>query len=273
VSFSNALTGVALQADITGTVGITGNVPVLNAPGTGLVSTTTVDDLGLQAFAVATLGVDVANPTPLAAPRIYQTIAVELVANLATSAGVCVHVVNTTSAFSSGAQYQRLEAASISGRLPGPLFFPVAANVGDVLKVYVTQTWGTVQTISAVIFGLGAYVAPTPLRSDGRSQPQNTLNAYIANAAAGTLTLIAAPVAGCRILLGSILMASATATSIASIEISIGGGVQNLMVTRNAGTIQSPEWGNGILLDPATGVECFATGTTTDITAQFDVVI
>lgn len=270
MGFSNPLVGRTLTAEIAGTV------PVVNPPGGSLaaLASTPVDFLGLWSFTGAThIGTPAMFLTPAsAALHNYQTIAVQLPPQPVTAGitqGFCVAVRNTTQGIISAFQYQRSDSASAINPQTGPLFFPIAANPGDVIDVFVVQTFGPLDgplpAFSVAVFGLGHSLSPTPLRPDGRSRPQGSL--FTASQATGPFAAVAilpAPGAGLRYLIDRATLGGIGVQSYLQLNATINAGtgpfVAGVCGAANPGNLLFPASDNGLLCDVNTAVTITVTG-------------
>jgi hypothetical protein len=209
----------------------------------------------------------------------YQTVAVMLgtIAAVAPPAGFCVSVLNNTSIVQSAYQYQPIRPGP---RNAGPLFFPVPCNVGDVLQVAIVQTWGTPAggLFPVTVLGLGGEVQPAPLRSDGRSMPQRSLVVGGTNTGpyAGA-ALIAAPAAGCRILLSGCNLAGGPPQSYFLVLGTLNGAANTFaaLVTPAAQSANlDKQWEEGLLLDAATAVTQSVTAASpVALAVDYDIVV
>jgi hypothetical protein len=143
---------------------------------------------------------------------------------------------------------QQQQAQIIGGSTaPSTFLFPLVNFIGDTVKITVTAT-ASLLNGKIAIFGARS-IPGVQQRPDGRAYPQNSNLANSAFGAGGTTSLVPAPAAPSRIMIGSMMLAAlgGTPNLVATVE----GNTVVILIAVGPGAL-NVTFPTGLLLDPAT---------------------
>jgi len=147
-------------------------------------------------------------------------------------------------------QFQQTQI--LGAGVPGTYLFPLVNFIGDTCKVTLVFT---AALTGGTILIFGARDLPgIQVRSDGRLYPQNTLSQTVFMNGVATHSLVGAPAAPNRLLIGSVFLSAVAGNSLNSIRATVEGSYGDIFDCVG-GTALSVTWAAGLLCDPGTGID------------------